>query len=85
MNPMPQSAWPTLGSMIDSGKRVVVFLDAGADGSDGGVVPYILPEFTMVSMLGIFTPNPNLIDGKPDLGNAIRLHRCLIPVLRRPH
>ncbi|KAJ7809027.1 PLC-like phosphodiesterase [Mycena leptocephala] len=47
-NPMPQSAWPTLGSMIDSGKRVVVFLDAGADGSDGGVVPYILPEFTMI-------------------------------------
>ncbi|KAJ7689923.1 PLC-like phosphodiesterase [Mycena rosella] len=48
MNPMPQSAWPTLGSMIDAGTRVVVFLDAGADGSDGGVVPYILPEFTMI-------------------------------------
>ncbi|KAJ7155080.1 PLC-like phosphodiesterase [Mycena filopes] len=47
-NPMPQSAWPTLGSMIDAGTRVVVFLDAGADGSDGGVVPYILPEFTMI-------------------------------------
>ncbi|KAJ6552991.1 PLC-like phosphodiesterase [Mycena capillaripes] len=47
-NPMPQAAWPTLGSMIDSGKRVVVYLDAGADGSDGGVVPYILPEFTMI-------------------------------------
>ncbi|KAJ7115416.1 PLC-like phosphodiesterase [Mycena epipterygia] len=48
MNPMPQSAWPTLGSMIDAGTRVVIFLDAGADGSDGGVVPYILPEFTMI-------------------------------------
>lgn len=34
--------------MIDSGKRVVVFLDAGADGSDGGTVPYILTEFPMV-------------------------------------
>ena len=32
--------------MIDSGKRVVVFLDAGAD--DDRSVPYILPEFEMV-------------------------------------
>jgi hypothetical protein len=31
--------------MIDSGKRVVVFLDQGADGSS---VNYILPEFEMV-------------------------------------
>jgi len=35
--------------MIDSGKRVVVFLDYGADGSDGGVVDFVLPEFDMVS------------------------------------
>ncbi|EGN97554.1 hypothetical protein SERLA73DRAFT_139822 [Serpula lacrymans var. lacrymans S7.3] len=46
--PMKQSEWPTLGDMIDSGKRVVIFLDAGADGSDGGVVDYILPEFDMI-------------------------------------
>lgn len=32
--------------MIDSGKRVVVFLDAGAD--DDRSVPYILPEFPMI-------------------------------------
>lgn len=32
--------------MIDSGKRVVVFLDSGADTS---VVNFILPEFQMVS------------------------------------
>ena len=32
--------------MIDSGKRVVVFMDAGAD-SDRSV-PYILPEFEMI-------------------------------------
>ena len=38
--------WPTLGEMIDSGKRVVVFLDAGADTDRS--VPYILPEFQMV-------------------------------------
>lgn len=34
--------WPSLGSMISSGKRVVIFLDANADPS---VVNYILPEF----------------------------------------
>ena len=38
--------WPTLGELIDSGKRVVVFLDAGAD--DDRSVPYILPEFPNV-------------------------------------
>ena len=48
--PMKQSDWPTLGNMIDIGKRVVVFLDEGADGSDGGVVDFILPEFDMVRM-----------------------------------
>jgi hypothetical protein len=35
--------WPTLGSMISSGKRVVIFLDSGADTSQ---VNFILPEFT---------------------------------------
>ncbi|KAJ6451712.1 PLC-like phosphodiesterase [Mycena vitilis] len=44
--PVKQSDWPTLGEMIDSGKRVVVFLDANADGSDS--VPFILPEFQMI-------------------------------------
>ncbi|KAJ7473135.1 PLC-like phosphodiesterase [Mycena galericulata] len=44
--PVKQSDWPTLGEMIDSGKRVVVFLDAGADGTDP--VDFILPEFPMI-------------------------------------
>ncbi|KAL0573224.1 hypothetical protein V5O48_008728 [Marasmius crinis-equi] len=43
--PMARSEWPTLGELIDSGKRVVVFLDAGAD---TGGVDFILPEFTMI-------------------------------------
>ncbi|RFU28536.1 hypothetical protein B7463_g7802, partial [Scytalidium lignicola] len=34
--------WPTLGELIDSGTRLVMFLDSGADTT---VVPYILPEF----------------------------------------
>ncbi|KAF7358784.1 Transcription factor IIIB 60 kDa subunit [Mycena sanguinolenta] len=44
--PVNQSSWPTLGDMISSGKRVVVFLDAGADGANP--VPFILPEFQMI-------------------------------------
>ncbi|KAJ7496453.1 PLC-like phosphodiesterase [Mycena latifolia] len=44
--PVKQADWPTLGEMIDSGKRVVVFLDAGADGADS--VDFILPEFQMI-------------------------------------
>lgn len=35
-------SWPTLGSLIDSGKTVVVFIDNSADVSS---VPYILPHF----------------------------------------
>jgi hypothetical protein len=35
----PNSGWPTLGSMIDSGKRLVTFLDTGADFNS---VPYII-------------------------------------------
>jgi len=45
-NPMPQGAWPTLGEMIASGKRLVVFVDF--IGSDGKTVDYILPEFGMI-------------------------------------
>ncbi|GJE97373.1 PLC-like phosphodiesterase [Phanerochaete sordida] len=44
--PMKQSDWPTLGQLIDSGKRVILFMDAGADTDRS--VPYILPEFEMV-------------------------------------
>ncbi|KAI0684351.1 PLC-like phosphodiesterase [Earliella scabrosa] len=44
--PMKQNEWPTLGQLIDSGKRVVVFLDNGAD--DDRSVPYLLPQFSNV-------------------------------------
>jgi len=44
--PVKRSDWPTLGSMIDSGKRVVVFLDSEADGPDPA--NFILPEFSMI-------------------------------------
>jgi hypothetical protein len=43
--PMKNSDWPTLGELIDSDKRVVVFLDSDADPSS---VNFILPEFEMI-------------------------------------
>ncbi|KAH8431771.1 uncharacterized protein LDX57_009424 [Aspergillus melleus] len=39
---LPIGSWPTLGEMISKGKRLVVFLDYGADVA---TVPYILDEF----------------------------------------
>lgn len=43
--PVKQSEWPTLGQLIDSGRRVIVFLDSSTDTS---AVNFILPEFQMV-------------------------------------
>jgi hypothetical protein len=41
-NQLPMDQWPTIGELIDSGKRAVVFLDYGAAESK---VPYILNEY----------------------------------------
>lgn len=43
--PVAQSDWPTLGELIDSGTRVIMFLDAGADITQAD---FILPEFEMI-------------------------------------
>lgn len=40
---LPLSAWPTLSQLISTNKRLIIFLDAGADTTS---VPYILPEFS---------------------------------------
>ncbi|PWN28202.1 hypothetical protein BDZ90DRAFT_239634 [Jaminaea rosea] len=42
---MTHDDWPTLEEMIDSGRRLVVFIDSGADQKR---VPYILDEFSQV-------------------------------------
>jgi hypothetical protein len=42
---LPFTGWPTLGSMIDSGKRLVTFLDNGANFA---TIPYLLDEFTNI-------------------------------------
>jgi hypothetical protein len=43
--PLHYNSWPTLGEMIESGKRVVVFMDKEAESYE---VPFILPQFQMV-------------------------------------
>ncbi|KAK7023642.1 hypothetical protein VNI00_016604 [Paramarasmius palmivorus] len=53
--PMKRADWPTLGELIDAGKRVIVFLDAGADGS----VNFILPEFSMLWEPPFSSTDPN--------------------------
>lgn len=47
-SPVKKSDWPTLGEMIDSKKRVVVFMDSNADVSK---VDFILPQFDNVSYI----------------------------------
>ena len=36
---LPASGWPTLGSLIDNGTRLITFIDHGADLA---TVPYII-------------------------------------------
>ncbi|KAG6832540.1 hypothetical protein H0H92_000169 [Tricholoma furcatifolium] len=58
-SPIQASAWPTLGSMIDSGTRLVTFLDNQANLSS---VPYILDEFTNVWETAYDVTNATLFD-----------------------
>jgi len=53
---LPAADWPTLGSLIDSGKRVVTFMDHGADYSS---VPYIIDEFTNIWETAFDVIDPN--------------------------
>jgi hypothetical protein len=45
--PMTREDWPTLREMLDTGKRVVVFIDKGAE-EGSSAPPYLLPQFTMM-------------------------------------
>ncbi|KAJ8083743.1 hypothetical protein AAF712_000676 [Marasmius tenuissimus] len=42
-SPLTATAWPTLGSLIDKGTRLITFLDNQADSSSA---PYLIDEFT---------------------------------------
>uniref|UniRef100_A0A0W0EUB4 PLC-like phosphodiesterase n=1 Tax=Moniliophthora roreri TaxID=221103 RepID=A0A0W0EUB4_MONRR len=48
--PLRYDEWPTLGEMINAGKRLVVFLDSGANTTE---VPFILPQFEMVTVIAL--------------------------------
>jgi hypothetical protein len=54
--PMKYDEWPTLGAMIDTGKRVVVFMDADANTTE---VDFILDEFSMIweTPYGVLDPS----------------------------
>jgi len=52
------SAWPTLGSMIDSGQRLLTFLDNGANPT----VPYLIDEFTNIWETAFDLVDPTLFD-----------------------
>jgi hypothetical protein len=51
---MSRWEWPTLKEMLDSTKRVVVFMDKGAE---NGAVPYLLQQFTMVCTVFYLKPS----------------------------
>ena len=85
---MPYGAWPTLGNMIASGKRLVVFIDFV--GKDGSTVDYLLPEFGMVrpypqlSLPESWLTPPRYAPGScKDMGVAVRHDERELPVLDR--
>ncbi len=63
-------SWPTLGELITAEKRLVAFLDSGANAS----VPFILPEFEYFWETPFDTTNPDfpqcIIDRPEDLAQA---------------
>jgi len=56
---LPASGWPTLGSMIDAGTRLVTFMDNSADFT---TVPYIIDEFTNIWETAYDITNTSLFD-----------------------
>lgn len=56
---VPAANWPTLGAMIDSGKRLVTFLDNQADYA---TVPWLLDEFTNIWETAFNVMNPAQFD-----------------------
>ncbi|KAJ3489608.1 hypothetical protein NLI96_g2018 [Meripilus lineatus] len=53
---LPASGWPTLGNLIDTGKRLVVFLSTTADFA---TVPYLIDEFTNIWETAFDVTDPN--------------------------
>jgi len=53
---LPASSWPSLGDMIDSGKRLVVFMDNGANDANSA---YLIPEFGNIWETAFDTTDPS--------------------------
>jgi len=84
--PMAYDDWLTLGEMIATNKRLVIFIDFV--GNDGTTVDYIIPEFGSVrSIIRFYSPSMYLVDtcwgSRKDMGNAVRCDGCQLPVLDR--
>ncbi|KAI1938734.1 hypothetical protein LOZ12_004055 [Ophidiomyces ophidiicola] len=60
---LPIDSWPTLGEIIKSGKRLIVFLDYKADASK---FPYILDEFAYYFETPFSTTDPKFAQCKID-------------------
>ncbi|KAL0573606.1 hypothetical protein V5O48_008353 [Marasmius crinis-equi] len=59
VHPTPYNDWPTLGEMITTGKRLVVFMDFGADVSQIWETPYDFTNFSFpCSIDRIWDPLP---------------------------
>jgi hypothetical protein len=78
-----QSDWPTLGQLIESGTRVVLFMDYGAE---SGGVDYILPEFEVVHIFS-FSPRPTYVhlSISIDLGESLRPNEFFVSLFRKPN
>ncbi|KAF8665457.1 hypothetical protein AX16_000475 [Volvariella volvacea WC 439] len=57
-SPLPAASWPTLGSMIDSGRRLVTFLDNGADPS----IPYLIDGHIDLEFSNVWETAFNVVD-----------------------
>ena len=77
-SPMKRDEWPTLKEMLDSGKRLVVFMDKGADEK---TVPFLLPQFPNVC------PTHPFLTATPSLSLLTKLllasYSCFLDVGRR--
>ncbi|KAI9701571.1 MAG: hypothetical protein M1836_001627 [Candelina mexicana] len=73
--PMGYNDWPTLSSMILTGKRAVIFMDYKANQDD---VPYILDEFSQMWETPFSPTNdsfPCTVERPPGLSNSSILER----------
>jgi hypothetical protein len=73
--PMTLDDWPTLSEMILTQKRVVFFLDYGANQT---AVPYLLDEFSQMWETPFSPTDPSFpcnVDRPPKLGNAAARRR----------